>query len=377
MKRVNKSSYRAGLLMALIFVLSILNIAVKEYYFDKSIDNGRINMPEVSMANSDNVHNESENVAVDITEKKVMPSGLPIGIYVKTKGVMVIDTGVITGMDGRLYSPCKDILMRGDYVIDINGISIDDKKSLVEALNECNGDPVTISVLRKGEITSAIVNPIQNEDGKYKLGLWVKDDISGIGTLTFVDENSFAALGHSINDNDTGIIFNISDGAIYNTNLVNIVKPEGSSPGRLEGVIDYSSSNIIGRVTGNTEFGISGFLLKNIDYAKLGYEWMNIAPKEEVKEGPAYILSSITGKPEYYEINITNISYDRANGNKSIELEITDTRLISLTDGIVQGMSGTPIIQNNRLIGAITHVFLNDSTKGYGIFIEYMLEKND
>lgn len=377
MKRVNKGSYRTALLTVLIFVLSILNVVIKDYYFDKQLDNGRINMPEVSLANSDNVHSESEDMVLDLSDRKVMPSGMPIGIYVKTKGVMVIDTGIITGMDGKLYSPCKDILKRGDYIININGVDIEDKRSLVSAVDECSGKAVTISVLRDSENITFEATPVKNEDGRYKLGLWVKDDISGIGTLTFVDESSFAALGHSINDNDTGIIFNISDGAIYNTNLVNIVKPEGSNPGRLEGVIDYSSSNIIGRVTGNTEYGISGFLLKNVDCTGLGYEWMNIAAKEEVKTGPAYILSSITGKPEYYEINITNLSYDRANGNKSIELEITDERLISLTDGIVQGMSGTPIIQNNRLIGAVTHVFLNDSTKGYGIFIEYMLEKND
>ncbi len=377
MKRVNKSSYRAGLLTVLIFVLSILNIVIKDYYFDKKLDTGKLDMREVSMANSDNVHFESEDMVPDIFEKKVMPSGKPIGIYVKTKGVMVIDTGVITGMDGKLYSPCKDILMRGDYVIDINGVNIEDKKSLVEVVDDCKGDPVTIRILRDGSELSYELTPVKNEEGRYKLGLWVKDDISGIGTLTFVDENSFAALGHSINDNDTGIIFNISDGAIYNTNLVNIIKPDGNNPGRLEGVIDYSSQNIIGRVTGNTEFGISGFLVSDIDSNSLGYEWMNIAPKEEVTNGPAYILSSITGKPEYYSVIITNVNYDKASGNKSIELEITDERLISITDGIVQGMSGTPIIQNNRLVGAITHVFLNDSTKGYGIFIEYMLEKND
>ena len=377
MKRVNKSSYRAGLLTVLIFVLSILNIVIKDYYFDKKLDTGKLDMREVSMANSDNVHFESEDMVPDIFEKKVMPSGKPIGIYVKTKGVMVIDTGVITGMDGKLYSPCKDILMRGDYVIDINGVNIEDKKSLVEVVDDCKGDPVTIRILRDGSELSYELTPVKNEEGRYKLGLWVKDDISGIGTLTFVDENSFAALGHSINDNDTGIIFNISDGAIYNTNLVNIIKPDANNPGRLEGVIDYSSQNIIGRVTGNTEFGISGFLVSDIDSDSLGYEWMNIAPKEEVTNGPAYILSSITGKPEYYSVIITNVNYDKASGNKSIELEITDERLISITDGIVQGMSGTPIIQNNRLVGAITHVFLNDSTKGYGIFIEYMLEKND
>ena len=369
-----RNSYRALLFLLLIFVLSIINIAFKNYYIDKNYDSGRIDVADVSMANADNVYKGN---TIDISNMSVMPSGLPIGIYVKTEGVMVVDTGVVTGIDGELYSPCKNILFTGDYVVDINGEKIDDKKSLVEAIDKSDGRPVRVGIIRNGVNMSFDIVPVKNTEGRYKLGLWVKDDISGIGTLTYVDAASFGALGHSINDNDTGIIFEISDGAIYNTSLINIVKPEDNNPGRLEGIIDYSSENVIGRVTDNTEYGISGYLTQNADYSKLGTEWMNIAPKEEVNIGPAYIISQIRGTTEYYEVNITKLNYDRTYGNKSIELEITDPRLINLTDGIVQGMSGTPIIQNNRLVGAITHVFLNDSTKGYGIFIEYMLEKND
>lgn len=375
MKRINKNSYRTGLLFVLIFVLSLLNSVIRESYFNEEPVNEVYETKEVTLANSDNVHEEKNTY--ELYERQVLPSGVPIGIYVKTKGVMVIDTGVITGMDGYLYSPCKDILKQGDYIIKINDSPIEDKKSLVDAIDQNNKETIKVEVLRNGENMSFDINPVMNSEGKYKLGLWVKDDISGIGTLTYVDNESFAALGHSINDNDTGIIFNISDGAIYNANLVNIVKPDGSNPGRLEGIIDYSNDNIIGRVINNTDYGIFGLLNSDVNCNELGNDWMSIAKKEEVSIGPAYILSAITGKPEYYEVTITNISFDKNMGNKSIELEITDPRLISLTDGIVQGMSGTPIIQNNRLVGAITHVFVNNSTKGYGIFIEYMIEKND
>lgn len=374
MKNTKRNNYRALPVLIFIFVLSIINIFINGYYIEKNIDTGRIDMPDVSRTNADNIKPDENTLFVN---KRVMPSGVPIGIYVKTKGVMVVDIGVVTGMDGELYSPCKDILQSGDYVVNINGIEIDDKKSLVEEVEKSGGKPVILNVLRDEEYIGFEVLPVKNNEGKYKLGLWVKDDISGIGTLTYVDEDSFGALGHSINDNDTGIIFKISDGAIYNTKLVNIVKPDGKSPGRLEGVIDYSSSNIIGRVMDNTEYGISGLLSKNAGEIQLGKEWMTLAPKEEVYVGPAYILSSVMGTPEYYEITVTKVNYDASSGNKSIEIEITDPRLISLTDGIVQGMSGTPIIQNNRLIGAITHVFVNDSTKGYGVFIEYMIKKND
>ncbi len=374
MKKVKKETYRALLLLVLIFVLSVLNIVIKDFYIDDNTSPLQIDVEDVSRANADNVRYENP---ADISKKSVKPSGLPIGIYVKTEGVMVVDTGVVTGYDGRLYSPCKDILYSGDYVVEIDGEKIQDKKSLVEAVDSSDGKTIDVVVIRDNNKMNFEIEPVKTEEGNYKLGLWVKDDISGIGTLTFVDEDSFGALGHSINDNDTGIIFKISDGAIYNTNLINIVKPEGNNPGRLEGIIDYSSTNVIGRITGNTEYGISGFLTQNFDYSSLSDDWMSMASKEDVNIGPAYILSAVRGTPEYYEVNITNVNYDRKYGNKSIELEITDPRLINITDGIVQGMSGTPIIQNNRLIGAITHVFLNDSTKGYGIFIEYMLEKND
>lgn len=374
MKKINKDSYRALLLLALIFVLSLLNIVIKDYYIDDKTISERIDINNVSMANADNVNTDDQTC---FEGKSVIPSGLPIGIYVKTEGVMVVDTGVVTGEDGEIYSPCKDILFTGDYVVEINGNVIEDKKSLVDAVDESKGNNISVGVIRDNEKKYFDITPVKTAEGKYKLGLWVKDDISGIGTLTFVDEDSFGALGHSINDNDTGIIFKISDGAIYNTNLVNIVKPDGNNPGRLEGIIDYSSVNVIGRVTGNTEYGISGYLTKYFDYSSLGQDWIGIAKKEDVNIGPAYILSAVRGTPEYYEVNITNVNYDIKYGNKSIELEITDPRLINITEGIVQGMSGTPIIQNNRLVGAITHVFLNDSTKGYGVFIEYMLEKND
>ncbi|MBR1815726.1 MAG: SpoIVB peptidase [Lachnospiraceae bacterium] len=374
MRDREKKQYRLILLMILAFVIYLISIVIGNDFLSGKLINDGIYLPETSVSNDDNAVNSG---TFDIKEKQVMPSGVPIGIYVKTEGVMVIDTGVISGYDGKIYSPCKDILQQGDYIVSIDGEAINDKKSLVEAVDRCNGNIVDIGVVRGTEELTFSVMPVKNSDGKYKLGIWVKDDISGIGTLTYVDEDSFAALGHSINDNDTGIIFRISDGAIYNANLVNIVKPFDKNPGRLEGIIDYSSANIIGRVKENTLYGISGTLSNNVSYTDYGTELISIAPKEEISLGPAYILSAISGKPEYYDIEITDINYDESAGSKSLEIKITDAELLSMTDGIVQGMSGTPIIQNNRLVGAITHVFVNDSTKGYGIFIEYMLAEND
>ncbi len=336
-------------------------------------------------------HNKSYEVAAQTSyvsggetsceEKWVVPSGEPIGIYVKSEGVMVIGIGEVNAKDGKKYSPCENLISAGDYILSIEGEMIDDKAELTNVVNESSGDELEITVQKKQDLSSdsVIIDtikvvPVESKDGNYMLGLWVKDDISGIGTLTYYDEKRFGALGHSINDNDTGDIFEISDGAIYKANLINIVKPNRKIPGRLEGMIDYSSSNMIGRVEANSSFGVKGYIT-NGGREVLSYdEYMPIGRKEQLNLGEAYILSAVSGQREYYSVEIVNILYDSSHENKEIELRITDSRLIELTNGIVQGMSGSPIIQDGKIVGAVTHVLVNDPTRGYGIFIENMLE---
>ncbi|MBR3833610.1 MAG: SpoIVB peptidase [Lachnospiraceae bacterium] len=324
----------------------------------------------------------SKSVAVSKQDEEiwVVPSGEPIGIYVKSEGVMVIGIGEIKAADGQSYSPCSDIIAAGDYILSVEGELIEDKLGLTKLVNQCEGKEIQMTVQKKGDnsdniiIETVTVKPVQNENGDYMLGLWVKDDISGIGTLTYYDENSFGALGHSINDNDTGELFEISDGAIYKASLINIVKSNRKLPGRLEGMIDYSSSNMLGRVEENSAYGINGYIT-NSGRANLSYdEYMPVGYRSEIEVGEAYLLSSLSGEPEYYSVEITDVIYDTTEENKEIQLRITDSRLVELTSGIVQGMSGTPIIQNGKLIGAVTHVLVNDPTKGYGVFIEEMLE---
>ncbi len=318
---------------------------------------------------------------IDEEDVWVVPSGEPIGIYVKSEGVMVIGMGEVVGEDGEKYSPCEGLLSAGDYILSIEGEMIDDKVELSEIVNACMGNTIDMTVQKKVNNTSGeikietlSVTPVRNEQGNYMLGLWVKDDISGIGTLTYYNEATFGALGHSINDNDTGEVFEISDGAIYKTNLINIVKSNRKLPGRLEGMIDYSSYNMLGRVENNSGYGISGYIT-SVGRQELSYEeYMPVASKEEVMVGEAYLLSSISGEPTYYSIEITEVLYDEVEANKQLQIRITDSRLIELTSGIVQGMSGTPIIQDGKIVGAVTHVLVNDPTKGYGIFIENMLE---
>jgi stage IV sporulation protein B len=360
MSRQIRKIYRFALLILLSVVLSVLVFAAKSVTY---------NYPdEKKMAKTSLSYDE---------DYKVLPSGAPIGIYVKTKGVMVIAVGEFETDEGLLVSPCEGLIQEGDYIEEINGESIKNKADFMERIEIIgeSGADITLSVLRGEESLAVSVNACKSSDDTYKLGIWVKDDIAGIGTLTFVDEDSFTALGHSINDNQTGNMFQISEGAIYNAKIINIVKPSQDTPGKLEGIINYAAKNMIGWVETNENDGISGYITENFavesDNCDIG--WVNLGSKEEVSVGEAYIISCVSGERCAYSIEIEKVN-DNANQNeKNLEIRVTDERLLELTGGIVQGMSGSPIIQNGKLIGAVTHVFVSDSTKGYGIFIENML----
>lgn len=378
-----KKTYKRFLVILLAVVCGLIYIAAdseyKKLYLNESVLASEDAYYDIEPA-TDTKENSSESTEitdVDSTVHMVIPSGEPIGIYVKTDGVMIIDTSKISGNDGKTYSPCDGKLKRGDYILSINNVNIEDKNDLIKVVGSSEGGSLSVEIKRDGQNLTENITPVKNKDGNYMLGLWVKDDISGIGTLTYIDENGFGALGHSINDNDTGVVFAISDGAIYSANLVNIVKSDGNSPGRLEGMIDYSSKNIVGRVITNGDYGIRGYMTKNGTQKLCSSEWIPVANKSEAHLGKAYILSSVSGKSEYYDVEITGIDISSSSGSKGIELKITDTRLLGLTSGIVQGMSGTPIIQDGKLLGAVTHVFLKDSTKGYGTFVESMMREND
>jgi stage IV sporulation protein B len=189
-------------------------------------------------------------------------------------------------------------------------------------------------------------------------------------------------LGHSINDNETGEVFKISEGAIYNAKIINIVKPADGTPGKLEGIINYANKNMIGWIETNESDGISGYMTDNFNCEGIETEatddgitgWVSLGKKEDVCEGKAYIISCVSGERKAYEIEIERVNRSEAQSEKNLEIKVTDEELLELTGGIVQGMSGSPIVQNGKLIGAVTHVFVNDSTKGYGIFIENMME---
>ena len=212
-----------------------------------------------------------------------------------------------------------------------------------------------------------------DKEGDYKLGIWVRDDMAGVGTMTYIREDlSFGALGHPISDADTGSMLETKDGKIYETNIVGIVKGEDGVPGELTGVINYKEEYCIGKIKKNTRTGIYGSVNKIPQ--EMSGEYMEIAMKQNIKKGKAYILSSLDGTLRKYEIEIDDVDYNSKEENKGILFHVTDSLLLQETGGIVQGMSGSPIIQNGRLVGAVTHVFISDASKGYGVFIEKMLK---
>ncbi len=228
--------------------------------------------------------------------------------------------------------------------------------------------------MRNGEYIEILAEPVKSSEDKYMLGIWVRDDLAGIGTLTYyTKDGEFGALGHPVSDGDTGEIVKMEKGELYETNIIGIKKGETGSPGELSGIIDYGKGHKLGTIHDNTGIGIYGVLDGNLDSMPVANSY-EVAYKQEIQLGEATILSGFTGEVESYEIKIESLDYSGREENKGILFEVTDPELLELTGGIVQGMSGSPIIQNGKIIGAVTHVLVSDPTSGYGIFIESMLE---
>ena len=304
----------------------------------------------------------------------VIPGGMAIGIYMETDGVLVLSTECMECVDGNEYEPAKNLVKAGDYIVGLNGEEIDSKKSLVQAVNKLDSSEVILRLRRDEEYIDVKMQSVEVSNGQYKLGIWVKDSIQGLGTLTYLTTNGeFGALGHGIHDSETSELIDIEKGSVYSTNIVGIQKGEKGEPGGLEGVIIYRSSNKLGVIDKNTEVGIYGSV-KEIETLSGDTKPVEICKKEDIQLGKASILCSVNGTVEEYEIKIKNVDSYAKDANKGIIIEVTDEKLLELTGGIVQGMSGSPILQNGKIVGAVTHVLVNDPTRGYGIFIEDMLE---
>lgn len=287
--------------------------------------------------------------------------GVPIGLSINTSGAIVVSN------EDDSCTKLKD----GDIITHINGQQLNSLENVQELLQKSE-DEIEIEFLRKNKSLKTLVETSRDDEGVIKLGLWVKDDVSGIGTLTFVNKNSheYGALGHPIVDASGGNVVPVACGDVYECNLIGINKGKKNSPGELR-CIFLSNAKSKGTIESNSKFGINGVLEdvtglvdENLT-AKLG-------GRLGVKLGDAKIVSSISGIREEYDVEIIKANYQKSADDKSIVFRVTDKRLLDMTGGIVQGMSGSPILQDGKIIGAVTHVFLTDPTKGYGVYVDWM-----
>jgi stage IV sporulation protein B len=314
-----------------------------------------------------------KNVDVKVVQRtSLAPSGEPIGIYVETNGLLVLDTTEIEGRDGLTYAPGNNVLQTGDYILKWNDKTVSTIVELNEEIQKTKDEKVTVLLRRNEEELKVAVRPVLAADQTYKIGVWVREDTQGIGTLTYVTEDGeFGTLGHGITDVDTGTLLDLQGGELFQTKILDVIPGEEGEPGELQGYINMVATNEIGEISKNTEVGVFG-RMESARLSEYAGDYMPVAMKQEIKEGKAYIYANLEGKAKKYEIEIEKIHINRTD-NKSMEIRVTDKDLLALTGGIVQGMSGSPILQNGKIIGAVTHVLVDDPTRGYGVFIETML----
>lgn len=314
-----------------------------------------------------------KNVDVRVIRKmKVAPSGQPIGIYVETNGLLVLDTAEIEGRDGLTYAPGENVLKAGDYIMQWDNQPVATIRDLDRQIQKTKDKKTTVLIRRNKEKVKVAIRPVLATDKTYKIGTWVREDTQGIGTLTYVTEDGkFGTLGHGITDVDTGTLLNLQGGELFQTRILDVIRGTKGEPGELQGYINMIATNEIGKISRNTDVGVFG-QMESGRASEYAGEYMPVGMKQDIKKGKAYIYVNLEGTTKKYEIQIENIDINSTD-NKSMEIHVTDPELLRLTGGIVQGMSGSPILQDGKIIGAVTHVLVDDPTRGFGVFIETML----
>lgn len=310
-----------------------------------------------------------------IQRKYVVPGGNIFGIRLYTSGVMVVGMQDIATAKGNVNPAKKAGLEIGDIITHINSEEVNKNKDVMKMFESSDGKGIKIKYQRGNKEYSTVLYPQMSlSDNKFRAGLWVRDSTAGIGTMTYYDDENrvFAGLGHGICDVDTGELMPLLGGDIVDAVVTGCKKGNSGSPGELSGAFS-------GAVTGNLLLNSGGGIYGNILYSgRIKGEKIPVATKQEVKSGKAYIISTVDGKkPEKFEVEIKKIFPAGDASYKNLVVKVTDKRLIEKTGGIVQGMSGSPIIQNGMLVGAVTHVFVSDPLQGYGIYAEKMVEISD
>lgn len=305
------------------------------------------------------------NVTI-LPEVEVIPIGKIVGLKLYTSGILVV------GINENILN--ESDIKEGDAIISINNEKVESIENIKSIVEKSNGEDLLVKYIRDNdEILVSTISPVKTEDNSYKLGLWVKEGATGVGTISFYnpETNDFAALGHGVYDKDTGELLKIEEGSLLNSKVISISKGEYGMPGEIKGALIEDDK--LGDIEKNTEFGIYGSLnINNIS----SNDKIKVASRSEIKKGLAYILCSIDGnEPKEYEIEIENINIENNINNRSMKIRITDEELIEKTGGIICGMSGSPIIQNGKLIGVVTNVLVNNSEVGYGVFADLMLKE--
>ncbi|MGU8477897.1 SpoIVB peptidase [Clostridium perfringens] len=381
MKNMNKRIKIISIIMiSLILLLSSVTFA-KDYCQSNNVFASSNFYSLNSKSSNDEKFKNRYGVALVNSEQEkrdieLYAGGNSVGVRVSTDGVLAVGYSDLTKGNVEIASPAQNGgIQIGDRLISVNGNKIKNSKDLSKKINESKSENVEILLERNGEEITKNIKLSKNQDGDYKIGLWVRDSTAGVGTLTFYDKESgkYGAIGHPITDSETEKILSIKNGDLLNSSIISIKKGVKGNPGELRGIFS-SDKKPIGNVTGNTQCGIFGSMntenLKNINNKTYKVGW-----RDEIQPGPAQIITTIDEEgPKLYDIEIVKLTKQESISTKSMVIKITDERLLEKTGGVVQGMSGSPIIQNDKIIGAVTHVLVNKPEIGYGIYIEWMLK---
>lgn len=315
-----------------------------------------------------------KSVKVNVIEDKVLPGGNCIGLSLDSKGVVLIGSNFVITKKGTQNPIASSALQIGDIILEMNGTPVNNISDISSVLEGNTGQPVEVLYKRNNEKFTTMITPALDFQSKtYKLGLWIRDNALGVGTLTFVKENlRYGSLGHAINDEDTKQCFDVSDGQIYNCSVVGVKKGQKGTPGELIGLF-MLGDGVQGDIDKNCPNGVYGEMLEDSVLLQ-GKEYLPVGGRLTVKPGKAHILCCTEGQEiKKYEIEIIKTYQQNSSSDKSMIIKVTDPELLAKTGGIVQGMSGSPIIQNGNIIGAVTHVFINDPTQGFGLYLDWML----
>ena len=375
-QKINKNRFLIHTILIFVFSLLSISAPAQTYVWAQSNNDQLLHIDEkrkiyeVSTKQAERTASKKQNQ----NRYMLIPGGDAIGIKIQTDGLVVVDTYLVN-TEGGTINPAKEAgVMKGDMILAVNNqkiSTIEEYKEQLMLAKENNQMILTIN--RQGKTENITVHPVISTEGVCTTGLYLRDKLAGIGTLTFIDPNTnkYGALGHEIIDQDTNQLVNIKNGEIINSNVLSVRKATTGKPG--EKVADILFDEKLGTLEKNNKYGVYGLMQSNEMSQK---DLIPMAYINEVKKGPAQILTVLNGnKIEAFDIEITEVNVQSEKAIKGIKYTVTDPRLLEETGGIVQGMSGSPIIQDGKIIGAVTHVLVHDSTLGYGIFIEWMLQE--